>query len=901
MRNVLRYVLAVVVVAAFGLMLWQGYRLYQQQHTPPLQAMEAIPGDAVMVLKADNILSQWQRFSRNNLVWEELIQHPYFGAVDAWARVADSALAADAELSGWLQGHRLAMASFRSGTDNMDLLLVLELSNDDQAISLSQKASEWFKAASPTTIRGVQVATVQLDGHQWHVYQERNLIVAASSATLSEKSLAALQENSGLGHDSGLTALARTESQNPEVFGRVYLHLGRMDSWLKMTLDKAPKGLIGDAFPLAGWCALDMYSTSNSLMLNGVADPSDGLLHALLDGQQPVEPQFHFAVPSTAQWLLGVALSDRELFLNNLAQRRFSGGREAWAEEIENSGASANTDAEMMMLRWIGTEMVSFALPVQGNPTTLMAFRIDPAQTRPEDLVLQYRVKKDSLNAIDTLRYDGRRAWGVELPMSYARLFGSAFSDSTDVFFTRVDDYLVFAPSRQAMRTYLADLERGRLADQVRFDALLNGKMAAAGNVYAMISPARARDLILGAASADVSMGITNHPGTLDNMEWIALQVGRGNTGQLFMNLLADYNPTERKNSLVSWEVQLDNPALSRPWLIKNHQTMSTDLLVQDMSYRLYLVSASGKVRWHRDLPGAIQGDVMQVDIYNNGKLQMALLCEGKLYLLDILGRDVKNFPASAPEGKRLSVGRYDKENLRFLVATPTGNLMIDQDGKGVSGWGGRDFVPQHAMAYLKVGDKDVIAGINAQGKAVLMSRKGDLLLEAAGPAPMNGSAPITEAGKELNTCRITYLSAGGNIIRMYFGGTMDSIAAAAPEGSKLMMHDMNGDNSNDYLVVSRRSARAWSRDKAQCFSWTFEGEAGPWPFASGFGGLKQYLGLCDAENGEVYLLDASGNELSNGRFRQASWAGVTDLNLDNRLEYTILGTSGILRQFQME
>ncbi len=67
-------------------------------------------------------------------------------------------------------------------------------------------------------------------------------------------------------------------------------------------------------------------------------------------------------------------------------------------------------------------------------------------------------------------------------------------------------------------------------------------------------------------------------------------------------------------------------------------------IVIQDNQNVLYLFSNKGKLLWRKKLGGKILGDIKQVDLYKNKRLQMAFRTKDRFLILDRNGEIVKPF-----------------------------------------------------------------------------------------------------------------------------------------------------------------------------------------------------------------------------------------------------------------
>lgn len=176
--------------------------------------------------------------------------------------------------------------------------------------------------------------------------------------------------------------------------------------------------------------------------------------------------------------------------------------------------------------------------------------------------------------------------------------------------------------------------------------------------------------------------------------------------------------------------VVLDNAVLTNPQFVKNHITKRKEIVVQDQQHIVYLISTQGKILWKKQVDGKIMGRINQVDLYRNGRLQLAFTTPSSFYVLDRNGKDVKPYPIKAKKQytQAVAIFDYDKnKNYRFLFTEGTQLKMRDKKANTVSGFtfskAGSTVksTPQH----FRIGSKDYITIQDESGKLYILDRTG--------------------------------------------------------------------------------------------------------------------------------------------------------------------------------
>ena len=177
--------------------------------------------------------------------------------------------------------------------------------------------------------------------------------------------------------------------------------------------------------------------------------------------------------------------------------------------------------------------------------------------------------------------------------------------------------------------------------------------------------------------------------------------------------------------------ISLEQKVATAPQWLKNHRTKQKDIAVQDENNTLYLYANTGTLYWKKQLTGKIQGPIQQVDLYKNGRLQMAFRTEDHFYILDRNGKIVPPFDKKISDElpiQPLAVFDYDQSrNYRFVLAQGNSIQMLDAKGKRVKGFkftksdGPLTAAPKH----IRIDKKDYIVVQEENKPLKILNRTG--------------------------------------------------------------------------------------------------------------------------------------------------------------------------------
>ncbi|MEJ0028963.1 MAG: hypothetical protein WDO15_00680 [Bacteroidota bacterium] len=277
--------------------------------------------------------------------------------------------------------------------------------------------------------------------------------------------------------------------------------------------------------------------------------------------------------------------------------------------------------------------------------------------------------------------------------------------------------------------------------------------------------------------------------------------------GEYYASAIMQFGKTSEKRTTprsVKKGTDFGQPT-SRLWTVRNHNDKSTEVLVLDASNRLHLVSKDQRVLWSTTLPGSIQGDLYQVDLLKNGKLQYLFVAAGQLQAIDRLGRNVAGYPKAISMNDAIftSLIDYDKSrSYRFLMANATGKIVVcDMEGKPLEGWASKN-LPRtfsDAPAHFRIRQRDYYEATTVQGDVFLFNRRADI---ADGfPLALNviPSGDVVSDGKN-----IVLVSEDGTVFHVNTSGKKVSENALLKKTPKALFRLVASTNDDNFIIVKR-------------------------------------------------------------------------------------------------
>jgi hypothetical protein len=321
-------------------------------------------------------------------------------------------------------------------------------------------------------------------------------------------------------------------------------------------------------------------------------------------------------------------------------------------------------------------------------------------------------------------------------PMEETTLLGDTFDPllgnlAPPRFYAALEDTFVFSPSQEALQGLISHKNRRDTFDQTRAFEYLNPSLASESSVLLISKNPAASEV----ASDSLFVGGLS-PALLRRLPagyLLSSQYNLENPYTLgtYLFLDGDLPPGDQERVLEVFTASLESPAATRPQFLKNHRDGTMDIAVQDENNTLYLFSNEGTLFWKKDIGSRIQGDIRQVDLFRNGRLQMAFTTTNELWVLDRDGKMVSPYPKKFEGGNLNPLAVFDYENnrnYRLVVTQGARVFMFDGEARAIAGFKFRDAgspvinPPEH----FRISGRDYLVFQLENGQLKILNRVGD-------------------------------------------------------------------------------------------------------------------------------------------------------------------------------
>lgn len=432
-----------------------------------------------------------------------------------------------------------------------------------------------------------------------------------------------------------------------------FLNLDQNPSLLHIQRETASPGR-----PFSQWVSLDFSANSDAVSFHGIAMAPDSTNNfiKLFKGTAPLANRTAQYAPLNAQATVSYTFDDYGTFARNLnAYLDRVRPVDTLFNTVEEVGLIYLNDQKTVLLNSYGTE--SLYTYLEGSKTS----------SQP---------------------YQGSEIMGVADKEFLKEAFQPLIRDFESNFCAVLENSFIFAEDRESLQTIISNHKNATTFDhsQVHLTA-----MSALANESSALFIADGPGMDFFAKSGlREALSQAVEPMELEPYAFAAQLVG--DVGFAHVNLLVSKIGAVKERNTVSplFTLELETDLATDPQFVKNHRTGQQEIVVQDRANVLYLISTQGKVLWSKKLGSRIQGPIQQVDIYKNGRLQLAFCTNDQFMIVDRNGEDVPPFKMDFKGGNLNPLAVFDYEgnkDYRFVITQGKKVFMYDNQAKLVNGF----------------------------------------------------------------------------------------------------------------------------------------------------------------------------------------------------------------------
>lgn len=600
----------------------------------------------------------------------------------------------------------------------------------------------------------------------------------------------------------------------------------------------------------SNYFAVDFAISPDEIIINGITKATDSTesLINIFKGNVPQENQIQNVTPSNSDGFLSFTFNEFETLKTNLLK-------------FNKKDSIASTT--------LFDEITEVGVIFEGKKHAIVLNSIDVIATK--DALLS------ELNVIDTYRQ-------VDIfNFSKTALFSNTFYPLTTFNkaskYCVLDNFFVFADSLEMLQNIIANYQNKTTLNERSYYKDIKENLSDESSLLMVVNPSILKTIL------DKNLQ-ENSNYKLNKYNASALQFIYDTNFAHVNGIIKKAKKRGYQNSISeAFNIKLDADLLNNPQFVTNHRTGQKEIVVQDVNNRLYLISNKGKILWKKQLQGPVLGHIEQIDIYKNGRLQLAFATPKRVYVIDRNGKDVAPFPKKFSDNitQPLSVFDYDKKkNYRLLVTQNKRVFMYNVSAKIVKGFtfksANKTIItqPQH----FRMSGKDYLT-FKTKDKLYILDRTGKTRVK---PKTSN---TFSNENVYLYKNKFTTTTQNGNLV------SVDTRGNTATQNLKL--------SNNHHLQTTSKTLVTLTDNKLNIRSRTIELDFGNYTAPRIFYlNDKIYVSVTDLQSQKIHLYDSQTKTIANFPVYGNSQIELDNIDKDRNLEFVTKGDSDAIILYQM-
>ncbi len=845
-------------------------------------AIHAIPQDAALIFRINNIHNFTSQLIQDNEVWNELIELERVRSVQDNLTMIDSLSQSDA-FSDWVNKNALYISGHLVGKRKMQVLYCIF-----KPVSMSEnkvigKLGEHFGKDLKQTARDYEnnnIYTLKAGSglaKDFYLTITKNYFLFSASPVLIEDAIRQSALNSSLLDQTEFKDIFFTSGKNK--VANLYFDTRKIPASLQEIMKPGLKEEVKKYSMFGGWGEMDLNMGKSFIMLNGfISEGSEHSFLKIFSQSDPVQLSAGQILPAYISSFISFGLSDKEktisAYATYLQSLNHYGNREKALEKIKNE---YGVDIEKTFESIIGDELIYAKSQSKGgetssdyNYTVLKCKSGNMATQTIKSIIAEIAKKKniDRSSLISTYSPDNETSYTIYkfLPKKISStVFGGIFQIEDISYLTLISNYLIIGNSKKALENFIYSNILGKTLNTNESYKRFKEGISNKAYILFYTNLSSSAPVFSNYFEKNLIKRWENKFDSFKRIQPFGIQVTEV-SNMMYSNVLIQKVESTEDKPLTVWESLLDAPSAIKPALVINHYTKQNEIFTQDSANNIYLINKAGRVLWKQKLLERINSEIYQIDFYKNGKLQLLFSTKNSLHLIDRNGNYVERYPVRlrSPSTAGLSLFDYSNDkNYRLFI--PCEDLQVyaySKEGTIIPGWNfkGAEYPIKNSVKHFRIERKDFIV-FGDKSNTYILNRRGETRVR---PKSIIEKSRHNEyyinSNKSLDKLQFITSNKNGLVIGISINGECDTLLSNSySEGHHFMLEDVNGNSKKDYIFLDKDLLHVVSENKETIIKKRFDDDIELPPVYYYFSQKDRKLGVVVTASQEIHLMNGDG------------------------------------------
>jgi len=867
--------IAIIIAAVLGAFLTNGYGLSKKKQSP----LVALPSNHIFYFYGEKISDEIQKLYKSGF-WENIASYPTISVFNHKMIEIDSLIRSHVDIYKYINNNNSLLSIHKTGKNQIDALFVISSANrfDASRIKSLVKSDKKNKFIEYTfrnnTIYSLQGAETDI---KLAFAFCGGLFIMSKNSGLVEDAIRSVYENK-----NPVKKLIRTNRANSKN-DKFHINFAEFPSLLNILLNNKGNLAIKDLRHFASNVEFDFDFTEEELILRGNLPFNDSSSYFvnLFENQSPRTIDIDKVASVRTAVLILNNVSDYPAYFEKINNRKNQSG---------NNKDITDKIRKELVSKINGQFAITLSEPVLEDLSKSQCIWIKTEEA--EDLKNYFY---DNTSALQAGNFNDRMYYPTSKTHLLPLLLGELYKINGDAWFTVIRDYIVFSSNINLLQSNTEDfLNEQTLSKSSDFLKIID-KMSSETNYLFYANPTKALKLPEYYLN-EIWLNKYKSQNFLLSIGQIAFQM-TNNLNSMYAEMIVQQNKTTISGFQKVWEFELDTSAISKPFMVINHNNNHSELLIMDELNNLYLITAEGELLWKKNIGSPLVGDITMIDFYNNKKYQFLFATESHLHCIDRLGRNVANYPirlgSKAVSGIYLHKSGPGKQLKYFIGTSNQAVYGYDISGKPLNGWSliRVDHNLASSPSAVMAGSKEYIYAVTQNGTLYMWDIKGKVVVNAlvTGSGFKNSFYP--HHGIDQNDSYIISLDSNGNTWKIYVNGKKEIQQLSKwTSDTWFLFTDINSDKKYEQVYFDKNTISFYEENSKVINSFEVRDRSGEKPQIICLNN-NCLLAFYNTDNSNLYCYNLTGIPVRNFPVKISKYYSFYDLNGDNEIDLT--GTNG--------
>lgn len=869
----------------------------------------AVPLNSGLIIETNDYQELYTNIYQNNQIWNDLHIYPAIKSINSVFRKTDSLCVKNSYIKDLIENKTVNISVHHLGRDNVAYLFLIGI--------VPSNFEELTKQLLHIFTNSYKFSSKQYSDHNIGIISENDsrdklfysissgLIIMSRSEILVEMAIRQSSSKYSLLTDDDFREVAQTAGKN--VLANVYINYEEFIKLSKHFLNDHFYTQIAYLKHFARWSALDLTVKDKEILLNGftISSSTNECYTSAFKEQKNITFKSMEAIPSNVQCFTLLGMPDIKLFRKRYKNYLQNTSKLlAYKRNIEILKKELGINYEKLFYDFMGDEL---SLVVTQNGTQAENFVLvkttngTQAEKNLREIVTAYTTKKEKNindfmtqnNAVNSKIYT---IYKMPIKNLFSSLFGDLFRYTVPRYFVVYQNYVIFGKSEKMLSKYLHYLVTSKSFDKRTDFKHFYHSLSEESTIIHYSEVAYSSHYYSSILNNSYRKKLNAKFSAFNNVSSFTIQF-TNEQGLFYSNAVLKYRQkTAQKKLPRVWETALDTTLRIKPQLFTNHYTQATEIVVQDMQNKIYLIDNNGNILWKKQLPEAIKSDIFSIDFYKNEKYQLLFNSENYMYLIDRNGENVENYPIKliSPATNAMNVFDYeDTKDYRLFVCGQDKKIYAyTQEGVPVEGWNQfktNDFV-YNPIQYSNIAGLDYILAGDLQ-RIYILNRRGEerIDLDYQFSKSLNNKFQLDFSD---NKPRWLTTGTGGTLIFIYQSGRVNEMEVNAYSSNHFFEYnDIDNDKHNEYIFLDNRLLEVYDDNRKKLFSHNFKYKIFNAPTVFHFSKTNTKIGIVSGASNQAYLFDYKGTITEGFPVNGNTAFTITRLYVDKPSFYMLIGS----------